>query len=73
MSRIDFILLSLSPIPKLINVGFASRKLSDHAPYWITVQLLVASPASKWRLNPFWLSGLKDQDDMPNEIQHFYS
>lgn len=43
MSRIDFILLCKSLTPKLGDVGFAPRILSDHAPYWITLQLLKAS------------------------------
>lgn len=41
MSRIDLILLSHSLVPSLKGAGFSPRILSDHAPCWIELPLLL--------------------------------
>lgn len=64
MSRIDLVLLSQFLLPRLVGVGFSSRSLSDHCPYWTTLSLPHNKPPVTWRLNPFWLTLFPEDDDI---------
>lgn len=44
MSRIDFILVSKTLLPKVTGLGFAPRALSDHSPCCMAASLLGSSP-----------------------------
>lgn len=44
MSHIDFILLSCTLTPRVLDTAFCPRLLSDHSPYWTTLSIPVAKP-----------------------------
>lgn len=73
MSRIDLILMSDILIPLLTDSGYHTRSLSDHAPCWATLQLAPSIGPRTWRLHPFWLSTLKDQEDIHREWQFYFN
>lgn len=73
MSRIDFILISHSLTPRLLETVFSPRLLSDHSPYWITISIPTDKPIRNWRLNPFWLSLFPEDDDLANEWKTYFS
>lgn len=72
MSRLDYIFLTPSLLPHLVDVGFDTRVLSDHSPYWIKLRLPNPPAARVWRLNPFWLNVLTDLDSVQLELDHFF-
>lgn len=72
MSRIDMIILTPTLIPNLLSVGFGARVLSDHSPYWITLQLPSSPPSRLWRLNPFWLATLTDVEIIQREWSFYF-
>lgn len=63
LSRIDYILMSLPLTSTLLDVGFVARRLSDHSPYWVSLQLLHEKPRIAWQLNPIWLSLLPGEEE----------
>lgn len=73
MSRIDYILVSKTLLPKVTGVGFAPRALSDHSPCWILASLLTTAPKEVWRLNPYWLSVLTEHDTIERELQFYFT
>lgn len=73
MSRIDFILVSQKLLPRLSKVSFEPRLLSDHSPYSITISLPLNNPPRAWRLNPFWLTLLPEDDSLVMEWNRFFS
>lgn len=73
MSRIDFILISEVLLPLLSDSGYHTRSLSDHAPCWATLHLAPHTGPHSWRLRPFWLAALKDQEDIQGEWQYFFN
>lgn len=48
MSRIDFIFVSPSILPSLLESGFSVRVLSDHSLYWVTLHL--PAPSVVWEV-----------------------
>lgn len=73
MSRIDFILISDVLLPLLSDSGYHTRSLSDHAPCWATLHLAPQTGPHTWRLHPFWLAALKDQEDITREWQFYFN
>lgn len=72
MSRIDFIFISQNLLARLLETEFGPRLLSDHAPYWITLTFHIDKPPTSWRLNPFWLTLLPEDDDLSAEWETFF-
>lgn len=72
MSSIDFIFVFAIFLPELTDAGFAPRTLSGHTPYRVNIQMLTALPTPQWRLNPYWLSNLVDQEDILRELQYYF-
>lgn len=52
MSWIDYIFVSSCMLPWLVDMGYGSRILSDHAPYRAVVDLQAPPSSPTWRLNP---------------------
>lgn len=73
MSRIDFILISKQLLPRLLTVSFGPRLLSDHSFYSITLSVSLAKQKRTWRLNPFWLSLLPEDDMLEVEWTRFFT
>lgn len=73
MSRIDYILVSKTLLPKVTGLGFAPRALLDHSPCWLLVSLLNMAPNHMWRLNPYWLSALTDHSTIERELQFCFT
>lgn len=73
MSRIDLILVSDTLLPRLLGSGYHTRSLSDHAPCWATLQLTPFTGPHTWRLHPFWLSMLTDQEGIHKEWQFYFN
>lgn len=48
MSRIDYVLVTNTLLPKVTGSGIAPRALSDHAPCWIMISLLKSTPTPVW-------------------------
>lgn len=72
MSRIDLILLSRALLPRLQNVTFGPRHLSDHCSYWITLSANIDKPSRSRRLNPFWLSLIPEDGNLLNEWKQYF-
>ena len=72
MSRIDFILVSQVLTSRLSEAKFGPRLLSDHSPYWISLNVPIDKPRRAWRLNPFWLSLLPEDDDLSDEWKSYF-
>ena len=73
MSRIDFIFISNTLAPRLLGAEFAPRLLSDHSPYWISLSVPLDRPPRTWRLNPFWLTLLSEDDELDNSWRTYFS
>lgn len=71
MSHIDLILISQSLQPRLTAAGFSPRSLSDHCPYWATLSLPHKKTPATWRLNPFWLTLLPQDDDIVADWEQY--
>lgn len=72
LSRIDFIMISHILASRLKEVAFCPRLLSDHSPYWITISTSTTRPPRAWRLNPFWLSLLPEDDILVNTWKQYF-
>lgn len=72
MSRIDLILVSKVLLPRLLDAGFSPRSLSDHCPYWAMLSVPHNRPPTSWRLNPFWLTLLPEEDDLSTEWGNYF-
>lgn len=59
--------------PRLREAAFCPRLLSDHSPYWMTLTAPVDKPPRPWRLNPFWLSLLPDDDELVNTWKLYFT
>lgn len=73
MSHIDFIMISDVLLPMLEDSGYHTRSLSDHAPCWASLRLAPQAWPRTWRLHPFWLSALNNQDDIQREWQFYFN
>lgn len=73
MSRIDLILITAALAPRLITAEFYPRLLSDHSPYWVTLSIPIDKPPPLWRLNPFWLSLLSEDDELIHSWTNFFT
>lgn len=73
MSRIVFVLVSRSLTLRIIDTAFCPRLLSDHSPYWTTLSIPIDKPRKPWRLNPFWLTLLPEDNDLQNIWEHYFT
>lgn len=72
MSRIDYIFISQQLLPKLLQVSFGPRLLSDHSPYTMTISVPPKRPMRTLRLNPFWLTLSPEDESLATEWTHFF-
>ncbi|XP_063806456.1 uncharacterized protein LOC134984922 [Pseudophryne corroboree] len=55
-SRIDLALTSRGLLPRVIDVHYATRGISDHSPVILSLDMGDVRGARFWRFNPFWLT-----------------
>lgn len=72
MSRIDLVYVSSPVLAKVVKVSILPRRISDHAPLFLSLNVLPAPTDCLWHLPHYWISDKRIESKMESDLQAYW-